>query len=280
MDHPCPLLTLAIMLRRELLLILLTVVGCLLLLTACQGALIYPSPRYPRDTLDRLPTGVQRLDFTTDQGAQHAWLWTAGEPTTVTQWWVVFGGNGMTALDWLGVLTPDEGRGFLLIDYPGYGNNAGSCTPSRILRASEGAVAALAQRLTTTPEVLGPRLNLLGHSLGAAAALQYAAVHPCQRIILSAPFTSMVAMGHRQLFWPCGQLVWHRFDNLDRLDEIGQQTPPPRILILHGTEDRLIPIGMSESLTAAHPTFITLVRQPGATHASIIAFLSTALRQP
>ena len=266
------------MLRREMLLILITVLGCLLLLTACQGALIYPSPRYPREVTDRLPPGVTRLEFTTDQGRQHAYLLT--RPGPVSRWWVVFGGNGMTALDWVGILgqAPDPEAGFLLIDYPGYGNNEGSCTPGRILRASEGAVAALAIHLKTTPDLLGTRLNLLGHSLGAAAALQYAAAHPCEKIVLSAPFTSLVDMGHRALFWPCGQLVWHRFDNRDRLDDIARQDPRPRVLILHGTTDRVIPVAMGQALAAAHPTMVSIKTIPGADHQNILNYVVGAIQ--
>ena len=251
---------------------LLTVLGCLLVLAACQGFLIYPAPRYPAQMQEHLPREVTPLPCTTDQGAQTSWLLTQGDPRQVQTWWVAFGGNGMAALQWCDLLAPrlSRGEGFLLVDYPGYGLNEGSCTPGRLLRASEAAVAALAARLGTTPEDLGPRLSLLGHSLGAAVALQHAAAHPPRRLVLCAPFTSMVAMGHRALFWPCGQLIWHRFDNRDRLDDLARLPTPPSVLILHGTDDRLIPPTMGRELAAAHPAFVTFVEVPGADHNSLL----------
>lgn len=254
-------------LARALGLFLVLPVGLALLpLAACQGRLIYPAPRYPAGTLAHLPPGVEPLRYRTGEGEQVSFYRPPPAGGAPLRLWLLCGGNGATALAWCDLLDalPDAAAGVLLLDYPGYGANPGSCTPGRILDASEAAVAALARRLGLPRAALDARLGVAGQSLGAAAALQYAARHPVRRIVLAAPFTSMVEMGHRVLCWPCGQLIWHRFDNRARLDEALAHMPPPPVLILHGDGDRLIPIAMGRELADAHPGRVAFRAVPGA----------------
>jgi pimeloyl-ACP methyl ester carboxylesterase len=128
------------------------------------------------------------------------------EKQDVTELWVAFGGNAMLALDWLPFCEnllqrldkgrrPDCGIAFLLIDYPGYGVNPGATTPLSVGKASQSAIrAALARFKKSSPSV-----NILGHSLGASAAVQLA-VHLADdgstpgRLLLSAPFVSIPDM--------------------------------------------------------------------------------------
>jgi len=220
---------------------------------------------------ERVPATVEPLRYETDQGKQVS-FWRkpkgGGEATRI---WLMCSGNGSYALQWVDLLAMvrDPDAGYLLLDYPGYGFSEGSCTPERILAASEAAVSALAVHLGLPREQLDARLSVLGHSLGCAAALQYAARHPVQRIILAAPFTTMVEMGHRIVFWPCGQLVWHRFDNVARLAEISQQQPRPPIEIVHGADDLMIPARMSAELAAPYPDWIKRTVIPGVDHEEI-----------
>jgi len=67
-------------------------------------------------------------------------------------------------------------------------------------------------------------VSLLGHSLGAAAALQAGAVIPARQILLIAPFTSMRAMAKRSVGVPLAYLLRHDFDNEARL---GRSSDPP-----------------------------------------------------
>lgn len=226
-----------------------------LALAGCQGRLIYPGVRYPSDLRERLPTGLVPISYQTDEGQQISFYIPPRSTGVPRRLWLLCNGNGSCALNWLELLAGlrDADAGYLLFEYPGYGFCEGSCTPGRILAASEAAVAALRSRLAMSEDDFAARLGVFGHSLGAAAALQYAARHPVRRVVLAAPFTSMVEMGHRVLFWPCGQLVWHRFDNADRLAEIARQRSRPPVEVLHGDLDSLIPPEMSERLAAAQP---------------------------
>lgn len=242
-------------------------------LAACQGRLIYPAQRYAPAMWDKLPPACEPLRYETSEGKQVSFYQhprSGGEPKRL---WLVCGGNGDVALNWFDPLltAPDPEAGFLLLDYPGYGFSEGSCTPGRILAASEAAVEALGVRLGLPRAELDLRLGVLGHSLGAAAGLQYAARHPVRRIVLAAPFTTMVQMGHQTLFWPLGWLIWHRFDNEARLAEVLARPTPPPVTILHGELDRLIPPAMGRSLAEAHPQQVTFRLVSGADHNDLAA---------
>ena len=114
----------------------------------------------------------------------------------------------------------DLSPSFLLVDYPGYGDNKGTPSPSNVLEASELAVQ---QALSSLPQP--ESLNLLGHSLGAAAAAQLAAkLSPSGRLLLSSPFLSIDAMaavifGRLLPSWLLRSLVTHRWDNAQAAPE-------------------------------------------------------------
>ncbi|CAK0806243.1 unnamed protein product [Prorocentrum cordatum] len=133
--------------------------------------------------------------------------------------WVVFGGNAMLASDWYpfcNQLCRLQGRrggasaAFLLFDFPGYGGNPGRTSPAATLTASLCSLRAALARFDAGP----PEVNLLGHSLGAAAAAQLAA-HlaitgaPAGRLVLSAPFTSIPHVAVHLLQRAAG-FVWQR----------------------------------------------------------------------
>ncbi|CAL1171764.1 unnamed protein product [Cladocopium goreaui] len=112
--------------------------------------------------------------------------------------WVFFGGNAMLARDWLmfcdKVLTHTSRttNAFLLVDYPGYGRNAGEPSPASVLKSSHLALEATLEKLPTV------QVQLLGHSLGAAAAAQLAADWDLPSgpglLVLSAPFIDIPHM--------------------------------------------------------------------------------------
>jgi pimeloyl-ACP methyl ester carboxylesterase len=273
--HPRLHLTLRII-RAPLLALAAVALG----LAGCQGRLIYHPQPYRPDLASVLPKQVEFLPFTTSQGRQTAfWLppRAGGVPDRV---WMCFTGNGDLTLSWLPVVqdVADSNVGFLFVDYPGYGLCEGSCTPGRILASSEAAVVALAQHLALSSDQLDQRMAVLGHSLGCAAALQYAACHPVRRVVLVSPFTSMLAMARRIVGWPLCYVLWHRFDNVARLDDLALRVPPPPVTILHGDMDEMIPVQMGRDLAASHPTFVTLYELPNGGHNDILALGQDAIR--
>jgi pimeloyl-ACP methyl ester carboxylesterase len=88
--------------------------------------------------------------------------------------------------------------------------------------------------------------------------------------VLLSPFTSTMEMSEVVTGLPLGLLVTHRFDNGARLDEI-MARGPANIVILHGTDDEVIPVEMSRKLVRGREKSVRLIEIPGAYHNDIVA---------
>jgi pimeloyl-ACP methyl ester carboxylesterase len=259
--------------------VLITVVAASwMLLTSCRVSPVYEPERYEPSRWERIPPTLVVLRYRIDQGEQISFYRppaSGGEPERL---WMMFSGQGGTALEWPGDLAgvADREAGFLLLDYPGSGFCRGSPTPGRILAASEAAAESLRRALGWTPERCADRLGVFGYSLGAAMALQYAARHEVRRIIIAAPFTTLAEIGNLFYGWPSGDLLRDRLDNAARLAEIAQQIHRPPLVIVHGDLDDTIPVGMSARLAAPYPAWIARIVVPGADHDAVVP---AALRQ-
>lgn len=178
--------------------------------------------------------------------------------------WILTGGNGSVALDWLDTVEngPRAHVGYLLIDYPGYGNCAGKPTRSTILMTVRDALPALADHLGVAPGELEGDLNVMGHSLGAAVALEFAAHYPVRQAVLISPFTSLLDMARRQVGWPLMYLLRDRFDNRARLAELATRANPPTVTVMHGGKDDVVPEFMGRELGNSHPEFTVYRNYP------------------
>ena len=228
----------------------------LLALYIFQDRLIYLRRRYDRWAAINMPEGVRSLEYTTREGHQVSFYRQHTEPREAApnDVWIVFGGNASLALEWSETFLDyqDRSTAFLFMEYPGYGMCAGRPSPESILEASEAAFNAMCETWQGA-EYTTPRIHVLGHSLGAAAGLQFASRHPVSSMVLIAPFTSMEDMALRRTVWPLHVLLRHRFDNRARLKEITGRQPVPRVDIFHGDKDSVIPFSMSRQLAAEFP---------------------------
>jgi pimeloyl-ACP methyl ester carboxylesterase len=261
------------------------------LLLGCQRRLIYFPRRYAPDELRLARGALIEVPYTTAAGRQTAFyvppreggddpgsarggdVKREGVGERPDRLWVVFGGNAAQALSWLDFVEayPDKRTAFLLVDYPGYGVNAGRPTRASIVESGVAALAAARGQFkfdaATSPSV---SLGLLGHSIGAAAALELAVRDRPDRIVLVSPFTSMMAMARRSVGWPLCRLLFDRFDNEARLAELAARSPRPAVVILHGTADDIVPRRMGEALAAAYPGWIVFHPVLGGDHNWII----------
>jgi uncharacterized protein len=230
-------------------------------LVACQSSLIYHPRPYAANFREHLPPKVKPLNYKTSCGNQVAfYVEPENGKSPPDQLWVLFAGNGSVALDWLPVLNKvdNSAAGYLLVDYPGYGKCEGKSTPAAILAGSDGAFRALAADLHVETHDLDRNMNVLGHSLGAAAGLQFAVGRPVDRIVLVAPFTSMHEMARRVVGPHISKFLTHNYDNRARLQELAERPSPPAVTIVHGNQDRVIPVDMSKAIAAEFPGMITL----------------------
>ena len=259
---------------RWLLVLLVIVMIPVALLFFRQHSLIYYPRRYPDGFERLLPAGIEPLRYTTVVGEQVAFYVAprcgAQLPARV---WVMFSGNASVALDWLYVIerNPNDTDGYLLIDYPGYGKSEGVAAIASTRGSADKAVTTLAERLGMPENELAPRLSVVGVSLGAAAALEFAAGHPIERAVLIAPFTTLREEAATLFSKPASYLLLENYDNRSRLRELAQRNTPPRVAIFHGTADTLIPPRMGQELAESVPAIATFFPIARATHDTIVS---------
>ena len=253
------------------------------MIAGCQSRILYYPRPYAAGVTEawQQRTAGKTIDFTTSQGRQRAFL--QGNLKDPRNLWIVCGGNGTVALDWADWIAsnaPVEDA-WLLVDFPGYGDSEGEPSPERIRESLRAALPAAAESLGLSAVPAPSRLRFFGHSLGAAAVLIAASEFDIRQGLLLSPFTSTMEMSRAVTGIPLGFLVTHRFDNSARLDEIISRGPA-NILILHGTDDEVIPVGMSRKLARGRENSVSLTEIQGARHNDIpenhSAVLARALR--
>jgi uncharacterized protein len=250
----------------------LALVGLIGLLVLFQDRFIYFPRRYsPAELASAQSAGLLTITFRTSQGNQTAFFWRKeGSTKAPRTLWLVFGGNGEVALSWVGLLLDfaDPETGFLLIDYPGYGVCEGRPNPRSILESSENALHALLEKEQW--KLGSDTLCVLGHSLGGAAALQFAAGRSVRKMVILSTFTTMDDMVRSQIHFSMGCLLRHRFDNLTALKEILSRNEKAEIYLFHGEEDEVVPFKMGRALEQLDPIRIKFVPIPEGRHNDII----------
>ena len=264
--------------RYAMNILLLLALLAALLVTAqlFQDRLIYFPRSYPI-TRDSLPPSLQLLEYQTSSGAQVAFYLPPreNEPRRI---WFVFGGNATLALEWQSWLqaTLADGDAALLFDYPGFGFNNGRANAASIDEASQAAFTALAAHLKLPAATLQDRLAILGHSIGAAAALQLAQRHPPRRLVLLAPFTSLRAEAQAVYGAWVGPFVRNEYDNVAALRRL--DPAQTSVHVLHGQNDNIIPARFSRELKAQFP-WLHYQEIAGADHNDLLSHANPALSQ-
>jgi pimeloyl-ACP methyl ester carboxylesterase len=132
------------------------------------------------------------------------------------------------------------GMAVLLLEYPGFGGMPGSPTEKSTTAAAVAAYDALAR----LPEVDPARIVAFGRSLGGGVACSLSRQRPLFAMILQSTFTSLKPFSARYLV--PGFMVRDVYDNRAALSSF---TGP--VLLLHGRQDRVVPIGHGRDLAAA-----------------------------
>jgi pimeloyl-ACP methyl ester carboxylesterase len=238
-------------------------------LATCQSRFIYFPRLYEATHVQRWQklTQGEVLAYETSAGKQQAYLFQPISRSKPQHLWLVCAGNGSVATDWTVFLNngPPREDAYLLIDYPGYGANDGSPSPTKIRESIAKALLLARNRLDWDEKTLSERGRFFGHSLGAASALIGADDAGITRGVLLAPFTSTMEMTKEVLGVNLGFILWHRFDNIARLENITCDSAA-KVEIFHGMADPVIPYRMSESLRKIAPDRISLHLVPRGGH--------------
>lgn len=131
----------------------------------------------------------------------------------------------------------DAGFGVLMLEYRGYGGNAGHPSEQGLYEDGRSGVKFLQQQ-----GVQAKQLVLYGESLGTGVATQLAIEFPVCAVVLQSPFTSLHEVAKYHYPWIFIK-PWDHFDSLGRIDAI--HAP---LLILHGEKDQVVPYTQGLSL--------------------------------
>lgn len=230
--------------------------------------MIYHPRPYDESYAYALPADGVEINYTVGAAKCSAY-YLPGAKATPKRLWLAFCGSGSLALDWTTILRdyPWNGDAFLLIDYSGYGKNGGYATIASTRASAEAALKALAERLQTDGDHL--RLCAIGHSLGSAVALDFAARHNVERIVLIAPFTTLREEAATMVGGWIARLLIESYDNRANLTETRKRNPNAQVAIFHGTDDDVIPVGMGRELARVFP-FAEFFAVENANHVSVL----------
>lgn len=199
--------------------------------------LIYPVPEYAG------------TDHETTKGGTHL-LHRPAPPGGRTVVYMHGNGSDLASIEPLAGLFARHGLGFAAVEYPGYGPAAGQRISQRAIltAARDGLDHLRGGGLAAAGTVL------VGESLGSSVAAHLAAEglltddEGSGRLVLISPFTSMTAMVQQVVRLFPRRLVPDRWET----DGLAERITSPTLLV-HGSEDELVPPRMSEALAAAIP---------------------------
>ena len=181
-----------------------------------------------------------------------------------------FHGNGEIVADYDDVAQEFTARGasFVPVDYRGYGRSAGRPAISTMLEDARTVFEFVRQWLQDHGHT-GP-LVIMGRSLGSASALEIAHAFPQKvgGLIIDSGFADAIALLLRLGAEIPNHLPEdHLFRQIDKIHGYAGPT-----LILHGVQDRIIPVLDAEALHAASPSRNKrLLKVSGAGHNDLLA---------
>jgi fermentation-respiration switch protein FrsA (DUF1100 family) len=134
----------------------------------------------------------------------------------------------------------DDGTGLLALNYRGYGGSGGRPSEKGLIADANAAYDFAVK------DVSPSFIVAFGESLGTGVAVALASERDVGGVILDAPFTSTADVG-AAVYWfaPVRLFMFDQFHS-DR--RIGKIHAP--LLVLHGEQDRVVPISFGEKLFA------------------------------
>ncbi len=213
-----------------------------LLLTGCNAAInrfaFYPE-RTEKLASFQLPPNVNDVFLVTDDSIKiHSYFIPDNSSRKLLIYFHGNAGNISGRLDDLMTISR-FGISVLGVSYRGYGKSDGRPSERGIYADGEAA-------LKYATEDLGFALGniiLFGHSLGSTVAINTARNRNIAGLILVSPLASGADQARQSGFGSVAFVAGDAFDNIGKIEDV--RSP---ILIIHGTNDRVIPVEMGRRL--------------------------------
>ena len=237
--------------RKFILNRLLVIVPALLVVAIClrifENRLVFYPPRYPEGFASPKAYGlpVEEVWIVAEDGVRlNAYFLPNAASPMVILW---FHGNAENIGMGLGQMKALSklGTNILEIDYRGYGKSKGSPDEAGVYRDGEAAYHYLTASRHFSPQ----NIIVYGHSVGGGIAGEIAFRNPCGGLVIESSLTSARDMARQVLKVPGVEfIIKTRFDSLGKIPQV--HAP---VMIIHGTDDSLIPYSMGQRLfEAAH----------------------------
>ena len=128
-----------------------------------------------------------------------------------------------------------------ILDYPGFGKSEGHISSEQQLHELAKSFWDKAKKRFPSSTVL-----IYGRSIGTGIAVQLSANAASNGMILESPYSSLEALAHAKFPWlPTSELLRYQLCS----DQFISNIKAP-VLILHGTQDEVIPVEQARTLAA------------------------------
>ncbi len=184
-----------------------------------------------------------------------------GRPTVV-----LYHGNAGSACDrkFYADMFSQAGYGYVIVEYAGYSNDIRRPSHDLLKEDVKHVVSYLETNSISSVVVVG-------ESIGTGAAAYHVSLSPPHKLLLISPFTDLQAVARTRFwFYPTGILVDNAFNNVANLSTSTTDT-----LILHGTEDDIIPFRLGDELFQSLHAQKKLVPIEGAGHNDLFVYEET-----
>jgi pimeloyl-ACP methyl ester carboxylesterase len=184
---------------------------------------------------------------------------------------IFFHGNGETAADYdpLAALFTSCGVSYWIVDYRGYGRSTGKPSFTSMIEDAEAILADVPRIGAAVQREFGP-IIVMGRSIGSASAIHLASSRSAALagLILDSPYADGLALTARLGGPQIAREEMPGFqDNIDKMHRCELPT-----LIIHGTDDQIIPLTDAEALAEACASKdIRIIKVHGAGHNNLLA---------
>jgi uncharacterized protein len=224
-----------------------------------QSKLIFMPERLPQNFA--FTTRSKEIWLDTSDGKKINALFFEGTRPEVI---LYFHGNAGSLNGWQFVADDFVSLGYsvLIIDYRGYGKSQGKISEPGFYADADAAYDYV--RKTFAPD----NIIVYGRSIGTGVAVDLCARRDAAALVLESAYTSMANLGKQKLPWLLPQLLLRtRFNNEEKI--AGIKCP---VLLIHGTDDALIPPSESLVLFGACKSEKKLVLIKGGEHNNLDSF--------